>query len=38
VDELRPIHTLEAMVDLVRALSDKRPGAGDPKAWLRKVA
>ena len=36
VDELRPIHNLESMAELIRALSDKR--AGDPKAWLRKVA
>jgi uncharacterized protein with von Willebrand factor type A (vWA) domain len=36
VDELRPIHNVEAMADLVRALSDK--GSGDPKAWLKKVA
>jgi uncharacterized protein with von Willebrand factor type A (vWA) domain len=36
VDELRPIHNVEAMADLVRALSDK--GGGDPKAWLKKVA
>jgi uncharacterized protein with von Willebrand factor type A (vWA) domain len=38
VDELHPIHNLEAMIDLVRALSNKSPGAGDPKAWLRKAA
>jgi uncharacterized protein with von Willebrand factor type A (vWA) domain len=36
VDELRPIHNLESMAELVRALS--AAGAGDPKAWLRKVA
>jgi uncharacterized protein len=35
VDELRPIHNLESMAELVRALS----GEGvDAKAWLRKVA
>jgi uncharacterized protein len=38
VDELRPIHNLEAMTDLVKALSSKEPRAGDPKAWLEKVA
>jgi uncharacterized protein with von Willebrand factor type A (vWA) domain len=36
VDELRPIHNLESMAELVRALSAK--GDGDPKAWLDKVA
>jgi uncharacterized protein len=36
VDELRPIHNLESMAELVRALSGR--GAGDPRAWLRKVA
>jgi uncharacterized protein with von Willebrand factor type A (vWA) domain len=36
VDELRPIHNLESMAELVRALSAK--GGGDPKAWLDKVA
>jgi uncharacterized protein with von Willebrand factor type A (vWA) domain len=36
VDELRPIHNLESMAELVRALSGK--GAGDPRAWLQKVA
>jgi uncharacterized protein with von Willebrand factor type A (vWA) domain len=38
VDELRPIHNLESMAGLVRALSDRGKGAGDPKAWLEKVA
>jgi uncharacterized protein len=36
VDELRPIHNLSSMADLIRALS--AAGGGDPKAWLRKVA
>jgi uncharacterized protein with von Willebrand factor type A (vWA) domain len=36
VDELRPIHNLDSMAELVRALSDR--GSGDPKAWLKKVA
>ena len=38
VDELRPIHNLESMAGLVAALSAKRGRAGDPKAWLEKVA
>jgi uncharacterized protein with von Willebrand factor type A (vWA) domain len=38
VDELRPIHNLEAMADLVRALSGKPGRSHDPKAWLEKVA
>jgi len=38
VDELRPIHNLESMAQLVRALSVDRAGGGDPKAWLKKVA
>jgi len=36
VDELRPIHNLESMAELVQALSAK--GGGNPKAWLEKVA
>jgi uncharacterized protein len=36
VDELRPIHNLESMTDLVRALSAR--DRGDPKEWLKKVA
>jgi hypothetical protein len=38
VDELRPIHNLESMGELVRALSDRDARSGDPKAWLDKVA
>jgi uncharacterized protein len=38
VDELRPIHNLDSMAELVRALSATCRGAGDPKAWLEKVA
>jgi uncharacterized protein with von Willebrand factor type A (vWA) domain len=38
VDELRPIHNLEAMEDLVRALSAGGASGGDPKAWLKLVA
>src|SRR5437762_1815962 len=38
VDELRPIHNLESMFELVRALSAAGGRRGDPKAWLDKVA
>ena len=38
VDELRPIHNLESMAELVRALSSARGRTGDPKAWLDKAA
>lgn len=38
VDELRPIHNLESMAELVRALSADGTRGGDPKAWLKKVA
>jgi len=38
VDELRPIHNLESMQELVRALSADGTKGGDPKAWLKKVA
>lgn len=35
VDELRPVHNLEAMADLVAALSGEVPrGAGDPRRFL----
>jgi uncharacterized protein with von Willebrand factor type A (vWA) domain len=38
VDELRPIHNLDSMAQLVRALSPTGGRSGDPKAWLDKVA
>ncbi|MGE4164949.1 MAG: VWA domain-containing protein [Xanthobacteraceae bacterium] len=38
VDELRPIHNLEFMSELVRALSGEASAAHDPKLWLRKIA
>jgi uncharacterized protein with von Willebrand factor type A (vWA) domain len=38
VDELRPIHNLDAMRDLVRALSGALVKARDPKEMLRSVA
>ncbi|MBO0758018.1 MAG: VWA domain-containing protein, partial [Bradyrhizobiaceae bacterium] len=34
VDEFRPIHNLESMAELCRALTVK--GGGDPRAWIRK--
>src|SRR6266705_2575681 len=37
VDELRPIHNLDSMAELVRALSPTGGRSGDPKAWLDKV-
>jgi len=38
VDELRPIHNLESMTDLVRALSGASARDFDPKHMLRQVA
>jgi uncharacterized protein with von Willebrand factor type A (vWA) domain len=38
VDEWRPIHNLDSMTGLVRALSGLAAKDYDPKAWLRKVA
>lgn len=38
VDELRPIHNLESMEELVRALSRMPARDHDPKLWLNKVA
>ena len=38
VDELRPIHNLDSMMELVRALSDGSAKDYDPKLWLRQVA
>jgi hypothetical protein len=38
VDELRPIHNLESMAELVRALSGASAKDYDPKAWLNNVA
>ncbi|HXW26490.1 MAG TPA: VWA domain-containing protein [Xanthobacteraceae bacterium] len=35
VDEFRPIHNLESMAELCRALSADGARAGDPKRWLR---
>jgi uncharacterized protein with von Willebrand factor type A (vWA) domain len=37
VDELRPIHNLDSMKQLVQALSATGGRAGDPKAWLNKA-
>ena len=38
VDELRPIHNLESMAELVRALSHTPAKDYDPKLWLKRVA
>ena len=38
VDELRPIHNLDSMAELVRALSGEAGRDYDPKAMLKKVA
>jgi hypothetical protein len=38
IDEMRPIHNLESMKELVQALSGKGRRIGDPKALLRKAA
>jgi uncharacterized protein with von Willebrand factor type A (vWA) domain len=38
VDELRPIHNLDSMTDLVRALSGQAAKGYDPKAMLKEVA
>jgi uncharacterized protein with von Willebrand factor type A (vWA) domain len=38
VDEFRPIHNLESVAALCRALSADRGAAGDPKAWLGRAA
>ncbi|HVY56498.1 MAG TPA: VWA domain-containing protein [Xanthobacteraceae bacterium] len=38
VDEFRPIHNLESMAELCRALSDGLRSSGNPKEWLRRAA
>jgi len=38
VDELRPIHNLESMAELVRALSGAPAKGYDPKLMLKQVA
>jgi uncharacterized protein with von Willebrand factor type A (vWA) domain len=38
VDQLRPIHNLDSMMELVRALSAHGAPTGDPKAWLKSAA
>jgi uncharacterized protein with von Willebrand factor type A (vWA) domain len=38
VDEFRPIHNLQSMAALVGALQRGGGRAGDPKAWMQKVA
>ena len=38
VDQLRPIHNLDSMAELVRALSADGGPCGNPKAWLEQAA
>jgi hypothetical protein len=38
VDEFRPIHNLESVAALCRALSGRDTRLSDPKEWLRKAA
>jgi uncharacterized protein with von Willebrand factor type A (vWA) domain len=38
VDEFRPIHNLDSIAELCRALSASGGRAGDPKEWLKNVA
>jgi len=38
VDEFRPIHNLESMTALVAAFQGAAGRAGDPKAWMQRVA
>ena len=38
VDELRPIHNLDSMSDLVRSLADAPGKDHDPKQWLPRAA
>ena len=38
VDELRPVHNLDSIAELCRALSAAGGRGGDPKAWLKAAA
>lgn len=38
VDEFRPVHTLNALGDLVDSLSHHRAGDADPRRWIGKLA
>jgi uncharacterized protein with von Willebrand factor type A (vWA) domain len=38
VDEFRPVHTLNALGDLVDSLSHHRAGDADPRRWIGKIA
>ena len=38
VDEFRPIHNLDSIAELVASLQARDSRAGDPKAWMQKVA
>jgi uncharacterized protein with von Willebrand factor type A (vWA) domain len=35
VDEFRPVHNLDSLEDLARALSSGRQGDYDPRAWMK---
>jgi uncharacterized protein len=38
VDEFRPVHNLDSVAELCRALSGEAGAGGDPKAWLKAAA
>jgi uncharacterized protein with von Willebrand factor type A (vWA) domain len=38
VDEFRPIHNLQSMDALIRALGEEGSEEADPRKWLRRVA
>jgi len=38
VDEFRPIHNLDSIAELCRALSAEGGRSGDPKEWLKRAA
>jgi uncharacterized protein with von Willebrand factor type A (vWA) domain len=38
IDEFRPIHNLDSIAELTKALSPRARRDADPKAWLQKVA
>jgi uncharacterized protein len=38
VDEFRPVHNLDSVAELCRALSGEGSAGGDPKAWLKAAA
>ena len=38
VDEFRPIHSLDAMAEVVAAMSNRAVRSADPRSWLKRVA